>query len=106
MQLITPKHANIDYTLHATVWCAQGYKPLCPRAHYCVFRASQCHVEWSHLTVMSSKRSESRHLHSRCPYCSLHDSMNTKIYLFLQQKSINFEGSNGTTDYCKADFER
>ena len=58
------------------------------------------------LTVMPSERRESRYLHSRCPYCSLHDSMNTKIYHFLQQKSINFEGLNGTTDYCKADFER
>jgi len=32
--------------------------------------------------------------------------MNTKIYHFLQQKSINFKGLNGTTGISEADFER
>ena len=32
--------------------------------------------------------------------------MNTKIYLFLQQKSINFEGSDCPAGISEADFER
>jgi len=32
--------------------------------------------------------------------------MNTKIYLFLQQKSINFKGSDCPAGISEADFER